>query len=143
VQHLKYKIYSGTYLVQSGPGSKCRFLQHNCSFAASRVSVLAHFHSHARLPHQEERNEWVSAISQATARAKVRVLEESRTGTIDRVRWSCALVHNSSHFQVQRADGRDVGESVKKSCCSIWIAWRSRTVMYASVSMRSRSSLCC
>jgi hypothetical protein len=112
-------------------------------FLASNVSVLAHFHSHARLTHQEERNDWISSISEATARAKVRVEEESRTSAIDRVRSKLALVNNSSHFQVQRVEGRDVGESVKKSCCSFWIAWRSRTVMCASVSMRRRSSLCC
>ena len=61
----------------------------------SKYNRNSYFHSVG----QEERNEWIAAISEAIACAKVRAQEESRKRVIDRFRAKLALVNDSSHFQ--------------------------------------------
>jgi len=105
-------------------------------FAAMCVSVHAnlHFFARARPTHQAERSEWICAIRGAVDRAKEKALAVSRTGPVDQVRSKLAIINNSQNFQVNTLEG---------VCCSIWISWRSRTVICASVEMRRVSSLCC
>ena len=105
-------------------------------FAAMCVSVHAnlHFFARARPTHQAERSEWICAIRGAVDRAKEKALAVSRTGPVDHVRSKLAIINNSENFQVNTLEG---------VCCSIWISWRSRTVICASVEMRRVSSLCC